>query len=114
LGWNQMEPERPRSAAVLRSVQRTTDPELDGAFGIDQPFLDRTLAPGAMGVALAPVAVPGVGMRVEVDQSNRAMPLGDCPQLAERNAVVTPDRQRDDTGVQDRPQAVDHHLVAGL
>src|SRR5205807_951980 len=49
LGWNQVEPERPRAAAVLRSVQRSTDPELDSAFGIDQPFLDRSLAPGAMG-----------------------------------------------------------------
>src|SRR2546423_2482509 len=114
LGWNQMKPERPRTAAVLRSVQRTTDPELDGAFRIDQPFLDRTLAPGAMGIALAPVAIPGVGVRVEIDQSNRAMPLADRPQLAERNAVVAPDGQRDDARVQDRPQAVDHHFVAGL
>src|SRR6266550_2361471 len=73
LGRNQMKPERPRSAAVLGTVERATDSELHGSLRLDQAFLDGAFTPGAVGVALAPVAVPGVGVRVEVDQSNRTV-----------------------------------------
>ncbi len=109
-----MKAERPRSAAVLRSVQGTADPELHGALGIDQALLDGAFAPGAVRVSLAPVAIPGVGVRVEVDQAHRPISPGDRAQLAERDAVVAADRERDDPGVQDRPQSVDDHLIARL
>src|SRR5260370_25377716 len=55
LGRNQVKPERPCPAAVLGTVQRSADPELHRAPCVDQPFLDRALTPGAMGVALAPI-----------------------------------------------------------
>src|SRR5438128_2447568 len=114
LGRDEMKAECPGATPVLGSVQRTADPELDCALRIDQPFFDGTLAPRAVGVPLAPIAVPGVGVRVEIDQAYRAMALGDRPQLAERNAVVAADRQWDDARIQDRAQAVEHHLVTGL
>src|SRR6202035_5160834 len=50
----------------------------------------------------------------EVDQAHRPISFGDRAQLAERNAVVATDRDRDDSSLEDRPESVDHHLVAGL
>src|SRR6202165_3596814 len=77
LGRDQMKGECPRATAVVRSVQGTADAELDLTFRIDQAFLDGALAPGAMRVPLAPVAVPGIGVRVEVDQADRAVAPSD-------------------------------------
>ena len=53
-------------------------------------------------------------MRVEVDQADRAIARGDRPQLAQRDRVITADRQGDDAGLQDRAQPIDHDLVTGL
>src|ERR1700682_1288982 len=62
LGGNELQPQRPRAAAGLGTVERAADPQLHRPPRIDQAFLDRALAPGAMGVTLAPVVVPGVGV----------------------------------------------------
>ena len=53
-------------------------------------------------------------MRVEVDQADRAVAPGDGPQLAQRNCVVPADDERDDAGLEDRAQPIDHDLVTGL
>src|SRR5439155_1662420 len=113
-GGDQMKTQRPRAAAVLRAIQRTADAELHGPSRIDQAFFDGAPAPGAMGVALAPIAVPGVGVGVEVDQADRPVARGDGPQLAQRDRVVAPDREWDDAGLQDRAKSVDHDLVTDL
>src|SRR5438270_13508609 len=109
-----MKTERSRTAAVLRAIQRAADAELHSPSRIDQAFFDGPPAPGAMGVALVPIAVPGIGMRVEVDQADRAIARGDRPQLAQRDRVITVDRQVDDTGLQELAQPMDHELVTGL
>src|SRR5207237_8674374 len=109
-----MKTERSRTAAVLRAIQRAADAELHSPSRIDQAFFDGPPAPGAMGVALAPIAVPGIGMRVEVDQADRAVARGDRPQLAQRDRVITADRERADAGRPDRAQPIDHDLVTSL
>src|SRR2546426_8516340 len=109
-----MKAERPRAAAVLRAEERAADPELHGPSRVNQAFFDGAPAPRAVGVALAPVAVPGVGVRVEIDQPDRAVALGDGPQLAQGDRVVTADGEWDDGSLQDRAQSVDHDLVTGL
>src|SRR5947208_11675183 len=109
-----MKTECPRAATVLRAIQRAADAELHRPSRIDQAFLDGAPAPGAMGVALAPVAVPGVGVGVEVDQADRAVAPGDRPQLAQRDRVVTADGQWNDAGLQDQAKSIDHDLVTGL
>src|SRR5207237_3602799 len=108
-----MKTERSRTAAVLRAIQRAADAELHSPSRIDQAFFDGAPAPGAMGVALAPIAVPGIGMRVEVDQADRAVACGDGPQLAQRDRVITTDGEGDDARLQDRAQPIDHDLVTG-
>ena len=42
------------------------------------------------------------------------MARGDGPQLAQRDGMVTADREWDYAGLQDRTQSIDHDLIAGL
>src|SRR5207237_8597975 len=79
LGRNQMQAQGLRTAAILGPVQGSADAELHRPRGVDQSFLDRSATPGAVGVALSPVVVPGVCVRVEIDQAERAMPLQESP-----------------------------------
>ena len=109
-----MKPQRSRTVPIFRPVQRSSDAELDRSRRVDQALLDRAATPGAMRIALTPVAVPGIGVRVEVDQADRAVAPGDRPQLAQRDRVVTADGQWNDAGLQDRAKSIDHDLVTDL
>src|SRR5438309_6714473 len=114
LGRNQVKAQCPSRAPVLGAVQRPADPELHRPPGGAQPFFDRPLAPGSMGITLAPVAVPGVGVRVEIDQSDPAMPLRHRTELTQRDAMVASNGKRDDAGLENRTQTLDDHRVARL
>ena len=68
---------------------------------VDQALLDRPAHPRPVVVLLAEVAVPGVGVGVEVDDGDRpARPRR--AQVGERAGVVAADEQRDDAGLDDR------------
>src|SRR5882672_7106797 len=100
LGRNQMEAQRSRAFAIRWSIQRASDAELYRPRGIDQPLLDRPATPCAMGVPLSPVVVPGIRVRIEIDQTDRSVPLEDRPELSEGDGVVSPDGKRDDPGLE--------------
>src|SRR5207237_7718929 len=99
-----MKAERARPAAVLGTIQRAAGAELHRPPGIDQALLDGALAPGAMRVALAPVVVPGIGVGVEVDQSNRAVLLRDGAKFSERDRMIPTECQGHDAGLEDGAQ----------
>ena len=61
--------------------------------------------------ALAEVLVPGVAVRVEVDQRQRAVPGGVGAELGERDGVVAAEDDREHAGVDERAEALLGELV---
>ena len=114
LGRDQVKAERARTVPIFGAVQRTPDAQLHRPRGLDQTLLDRAAAPGAVGVALAPVVVPGIGVGIEIDQADRPVALGDRPQLSQRDRMVSSDGERNDLGSEDRAEPFVDHFVRGL
>src|SRR5712692_8373036 len=103
---DQMQAERTSAAPILGTVERTSDAALHRPRRIDQTFFDRAAAPGAVGVALSPIVVPCVRVRVEIDEPDRTMALKDRAELCERDRVVSSYRERNHAGIHDRPEAL--------
>src|SRR5213594_2524672 len=61
---------------VLGPVERSTDPDLDHAAAVHRALLDRAAERRAVEELAAEVLVPGVGMRVEVHDAERAVAAG--------------------------------------
>src|SRR6266850_3463243 len=114
LGRDQVEAQRSRAVAIRWSIQRASDAELYRPRGIDQPFLDRPATPRAMGVPLSPVVVPGIRVRIEIDQTDRSVPLEDRAELSQGYGVVPAKSERDYSGIQDRLQPFFDDRVRGL
>jgi hypothetical protein len=72
-GRQVLEPEFASEARpVLRRIDGAAQPYLDLMGDVDQALLDRAAHPRAVVVLLAEVAVPGVGVGVEVDDRHGA------------------------------------------
>ena len=84
-----------------RVVERAAQPDLDRVADVDEALLDRPPHPRPVVVLLAEVAVPGVGVRVEVDDGDRAA-RSRRPEVGQRAGVVAADQERDDAGLDDR------------
>src|SRR5438093_12609837 len=67
-----------------------------------------------MGVALSPVVIPSVGVRVEIDQADRTVALVDRPKLGKRDRMISSDDERDQPGIDHRAEPFLDHLVRGL
>jgi hypothetical protein len=68
---------------------------------VDEPFLDRAAHPRPVVVLLAEVRVPGIGVRVEVDDRNRAA-RSRRPEMRQGAGMVAADEERDDPAGHDR------------
>ncbi|MDP9384438.1 MAG: hypothetical protein M3P50_04250 [Actinomycetota bacterium] len=101
-----VETELARGVDVVAAVQRPAQPRLHRALGIDQALLDRALEHRAVEVLDAVVRLPHVGVRVKVDERQRAVDGGRRAQLGEHHRVVVAQAQRDDArlvhGAQER------------
>ena len=98
---------------VGRPVDGTAEADLDRVGDVDEALLDRAAHPRAVVVLLAEVAVPGVGVRVEVDDRDGAARSGRA-EVRQRAGVVAADQERDDTGLDDRGHGPLDRLVAAL
>ena len=76
---------------VLLAVQRAPGSDVAERLGVDDALLDRAPERGAVGVLGAEVGVPGVQVRVEVDQRDGSVPVGGGPQQRQRDGVVAAD-----------------------
>ena len=102
-----------RPVQSVAVVDRTAQPDLDRVGHVDEALLDRPAHPRPVVVLLAEVAVPGVGVRVEVDDRDRAA-RPSRPQVRQRAGVVAADEQRDDARLDDRGDGLLDRLVAAL
>src|SRR5207302_5043312 len=82
LGWDQVQPERPRAGPVLGPVETAPNPDLHRAPDVDQALLDGSLAPGPVRVSLTPIVFTGISVRVEVDQPDGSVARCHRPQLS--------------------------------
>jgi hypothetical protein len=101
---------------IRTPVQRTTDADVQAPALVDQPFLRCTTERRAVGVAGAEVGVPGVEVRVEVHDRDRAVPRGGRAQQRQRDGVVTADRQQPPRPFEQPTRAgldLSQHLVDG-
>src|SRR6478736_5195833 len=73
------EAETPVVLEVLLAVQRSPGSDVAERLGVDDALLDRAPERGAVGVLGAEVGVPGVQVRVEVDQRDGSVPVGGGP-----------------------------------
>src|SRR5690606_15446392 len=73
---------------VLLAVQRAADADVGQGGGVEDALLYGPAERGAVGVLGAEVGVPGVQVRVEVEQRDRAVLLGDRAQQRQRDGVV--------------------------
>src|SRR5438876_349199 len=78
----------PVEVEVLRPVERAANPPLDLAPPVDQPFLDRPPEGAAVVVREPEVAVPGVGVRVEVHELEPLVPPRERAQDHQGHGVV--------------------------
>ena len=76
------------SVEVLLAVQRAAGADVGEGLGVEDALLDGPAERGAVGVLGAEVGVPGVEVRVEVEQRDRAVLLGDRAQQRQRDGVV--------------------------
>ena len=97
-----LEPPPARLVEVGRRVQRPAHAGQQRPLGRDQPLLERAPERRAVEVALAVVAVPGVGVGVEQDDAERAVALGVRAQLAEDDRVVAAEHERGGAGARPR------------
>src|SRR5581483_5473118 len=100
------EAEAARGVEVGVGVERPAQARLDGGAGVEQPFLGGALERRAVEVALAEVRLPGVAVRVELDERERARAPGDRAQLRERDRMVAAQRERADAGVDERRETL--------
>lgn len=73
---------------------RRPDAHLDHAARIDQPLVQGMEKRRTVGQGLAEIVGPGVGVRVEVKQSDRADAPGQGPQQRQRHRMVAADGQQ--------------------
>ena len=99
---------------VVLAVHRSADADLDEPLAVDEPFLDGAAERRAVKVLAAEVLVPGVDVRVELHQRERAVPLRQRAQDRQRDRVVAADHDRPRAGVGDRADPRLDRLVALL
>ena len=90
-GGHGAEAERLVAGQVRGRVQRAADAHVRAGVQREEPLLDGPAERGAVRVRRAEVGVPGVQVRVEVDQRDRAVPGGGGPQQRQRDGVVAAD-----------------------
>ena len=84
-----------RLADVGGCEQRAAHPDLERARRLDEALLDRAPERRAGAVPLAAEeSGPGVGVGIEVDQRERAMPAGERAQFRQRHAMVAAEAER--------------------
>ena len=105
---DRVEPQLARRVDVRRAVERAAHAGLHRRVRVDQPLLDRALEHGAMEVAGAVVRLPDVGVRVEVDERQRAVHGRRRAQLAQHHRVVAAQAERRHAGgVHGRQEVLD-------
>src|SRR5215204_3204187 len=92
----ELEAQLPGIVPVSGVVQRASHPDLDGALRQEEPLLDGASEGRPVGVLLAEVGVPGVGVAVELHESQRSVHGGCGPQLRQGDRVVAAEHYRDD------------------
>ena len=95
-----------RELLVLWPVEGPAHSRLDRSRGIDQAFLDGTTKDRSVEVANPVVGVPGVGVSVEVDQSQRAVNRCGRPQFSQRDRVIPAEDQWHDARLVNRQQVI--------
>src|SRR6185437_5056395 len=73
---------------ILHIVERAANADVQAGAGVEQAFLERAAERGAVRVSGAEVGVPGVQVRVEVDDGDRAVHRLDRAQQREGDRVV--------------------------
>src|SRR3989449_7986471 len=76
---------------VLGAVQRTADPDLDHASGLDEPLLHGAAERCAVEELRAEVLVPGVGVGIEVYETESSVAARERAQDTERHGVIAAD-----------------------
>src|SRR5207253_2773344 len=82
--------------------ERAAHPRLDGAARVEQILLHRALERRAVEVALAEVLLPGVAVRVQLDEAERPVAAREDAQLGQRDRVVAAERERECVRVDER------------
>src|SRR5439155_5083575 len=79
---------------VSRAVVRAADPSLHRAARVEETFLDSPFEGASVEVLLAEVLVPGIGVRVQLEEADRTVTTNERPQLRERDRVIAAERER--------------------
>ena len=82
-------PERP---IMDLARHRRADSNLDHAARLDEPFLDGVVEHRAMPKRLPETVGPGIDVSIEMEERRRAVPVGQCAQQRQGNAVVAAER----------------------
>src|SRR5207247_8724402 len=73
---------------VVLAVHRSADADLDESPAVDQPFFNGPPERCAVEIFSAEILVPGIDMRIELDEAERAGAPGERPERAQRNRVL--------------------------
>jgi hypothetical protein len=79
---------------IARGVQRASDPDVQRPVRVDEALLGGPAERRPVRVGLAEVGVPGVEVRVEVQDRDGTVPLVHRPQQGQRDGVITAEREQ--------------------